>query len=459
VIVTSTDENEAAALLMVEAADLARVKRAELLGLVAGGFARREVWAQAGKYVDGLLADLPRKNGWTLAEHAGDRSPDRMQRLLNHAVWDESAASAVVRDFVIEHLADKFAVAVFDESAQEKKGTMTAGVKRQYAGCVGKVTNAVNVVYCTYATPRGHALVGAVPYLPQEWIDDSERRERAGIDEAVTFRTKPQLALDLLADLHAAGKAPPWVTGDEVYGRDSMLRGFCESHDIGYVLEVACSFRVQLTRGRSIRADHAVKLLQPDAWNHRSAGPGSKGERRYAWAWLATTSPRHHLLIRRSLANPTELAYFYTYVPQGRPVTLPTLVRVAGMRWPVEEDFQTGKGHFGLDHSQVRLYTALRRHIVLTMIALAICAITAAAMRDTTSTLPPEPTSPDDEPPDNPGLIALTVAEIKRLVNLVTRIWQAASHHLHWTWWRRRHQARARWYHKRTRLKRQAAAP
>jgi SRSO17 transposase len=286
-----------------------------------------------------------------------------------------------------------------------------------------------------------------------------QRRAQAGIDDAVTFRTKPQLALALLTALHHADKAPPWATGDEVYGRDGTLRGFCEEHDIGYVFEVACSFRVQLTSGRSIRADHAVKLRQPDAWNHRSAGPGSKGERRYAWAWLATTSPRHHLLVRRSLSNPTELAYFYTWVPESRPVTLPTLVRVAGMRWPIEEDFQTGKGHFGLDHSQVRLYTALRRHIILTMTALAICAVTASAMRDKTSTLPPEPTSPDDEPPDDPGLIALTVAEVKRLFNLVTRTWRAASHHLHWTLWRRRHQARARWHHQRTRLRRQAATP
>lgn len=444
---------------MVEAADLARSRRAEVLGRMAEAFARREAWWQAGKYVDGLLADLPRKNGWTLAEHAGDGCPDRMQRLLNHAVWDEAMVSAVMRDFVIEHLHNEFAVAVFDESAQEKKGTLTAGVKRQYAGCVGKVTNAVNVVYCTYASPRGHAIIGAVPYLPKEWIDDEARRERAGIDPAITFRTKPQLALDLLTELHDAGKAPPWVTGDEVYGRDSALRGFCETHDIGYVIEVACSFRVQLTPGRPTRADHAVSLLQADAWNHRSAGPGSKGERRYAWAWLATTSPRHHLLVRRSLSDPTELAYFYTWMPESRPVTLPTLVRVAGMRWPVEEDFQTGKGHFGLDHSQVRLYTALRRHIVLTMIALAICAVTAAAMRATTSTLPPEPASPDDIPPEQPGLIALTVAEIKRLYNLATRTWRTASHHLHWTWWRRRHQARARWYHQRTRLRQQAATP
>jgi len=153
--------------------------------------------------------------------------------------------------------------------------------------------------------------------------------------------------------------------------------------------------------------------------------------------------------------RPTELAYFHTYVPEGRPVTLPTLVRVAGMRWPVEEDFQTGKGHFGLDHSQVRLYHALLRHLALVMAALAICAVTAAAMRQTTSTLPPAPTGPDDQPPDDPGLIPLSVAEVKRLLNLITRTWHSLTFHLNWNWWRRRHQARARWFHQRARLRRE----
>ena len=105
------------------------------------------------------------------------------------------------------------------------------------------------------------------------------------------------------------------------------------------------------------------------------------------------------------------------------------------MRWPVEEDFQVGKDHFGLDHSQVRLYTALMRHLVLGMTALAVCAVTAAAMREATSTLPPAPVSPDDQPPDDPGLIPLTVAEVKRLLNLLTRTWHGLTRHLHWAWW------------------------
>ena len=439
---------------MIEAAELARTNRDVLLGRMAGVFGRREPRLQAGKYVDGLLADLPRKNGWTLAEHAADATPDRMQRLLYRASWDETAAMGVVRDYVCEQLHDPFAVAVLDESGQEKKGEYTAGVKRQYVGCAGQVTNAVNVVYCTYASPRGHAIVGARPYLPREWADDPERRVRAGVPATATFQTKPQLAVDLVSDLAAAGRLPPWVTGDEVYGRDRGLRAFCETRDVGYVLEVPCSFHIRLGSGRTIRADQAGQLVEPRGWNRRSCGAGCKGERTYLWGWVTTASARHHLLIRRSLTDPTERAYFYCYVPDDRPATLPTLVRVAGMRWPVEEDFQTGKSHFGLDHSQVRLYTALLRHIVLSMTALAICAVTAAAMRRATSTLPPDPTSPDQTPPADPGLIPMTVAEVKRLLNMVTRTCHDIAHHLRWNWWRRRHQARARWYHHRTRLRR-----
>lgn len=438
---------------MLEAANLARDTRDELMGRLAAVFARPEPRAQAGKYVDGLLADLPRKNGWTLAEHAGDHTPDRTQRLLNHASWDERAAMDVVAGFVIETLGDELAVTVFDESGQEKKGERTAGVKRQYVGCAGRVANAINVVYATHATPRGHGLVAARPYLAKDWAADARRRAQAGVPAEVEFRTKPRLALDIATELHAAGRLAAWVTADEVYGRDPGLRDFCEREGVGYVLEVPCSFALTDTAGRRLRADQALALVEPKGWNHRSAGPGSKGERDYLWAWVATESPRHHLLIRRNIHKPTDLAYFYTYVPEGRPITLATLVRVAGMRWPVEEDFQTGKGHFGLDHSQVRLYPALLRHIILSIAALAICSCTAALMRQQTTNLPRPPTSPNQAPPEDPGLIALTVAEIKRLINLCTRHLHPEKLHQWWVWWRRHHQARARWFHQRARLR------
>ncbi|MTD54056.1 hypothetical protein [Amycolatopsis pithecellobii] len=172
---------------------------------------------------------------------------------------------------------------------------------------------------------------------------------------------------------------------------------------------------------------------------------GSKGERAYAWAWLATTSPQHFLPIRKHLVT-GEPAYRSCPVPSGRPVALMALVRVAGLRWPIEEGFEFGKDHFGLDHSQVRLYTALLRHIVLTLAALTVCAVTAAQAK-THAPAPILPTTPDQNPPDDIGLIAFTVAEVKRLFILATRRLLPETHHLHWTWWRRRHQARARRYH------------
>jgi len=248
---------------------------------------------------------------------------------------------------------------------------------------------------------------------------------------------------------------PPWCAGDEVYGRAGDLRTFLEEHEVGYLLRVGCAFHAEAAPGVKTRADQWVaRFARPESWQICSVA-GSKGERAYAWAWMATTSPRHFLLIRKHLAT-GELAYHYCYSPLGRPITLMTLVRVACLRWPVEEDFEFGKDHFGLDHSQVRLYTALLRHIVLAMAALAVCAVTAAHAR-TRAPAPILPAAPDEQPPLDPGLIALTVAEIKRLFILATRRLQSEAHHLRWVWWRRRHQARAKWFHHRTRLHDQAA--
>ncbi len=168
--------------------------------------------------------------------------------------------------------------------------------------------------------------------------------------------------------------------------------------------------------------------------------------------WAPPAAP-HLLLIRRHHLT-GELAYHYCYVPPGRPVTLATLVAVACLRWPVEEDFEFGKDHFGLDQSQVRRYTALLRHTVLAMAALAVCAVTAAAAATRHRPPAPLPTRPDQQPPPDPGLIPLTVAEVKRLFNLITRRHQPEHHHLRWSLWRRRHQARARWFHHRARLRR-----
>jgi SRSO17 transposase len=457
----TTSDLETAAASTVEEAKAACEKLDELMmGGLAGCFARVEPRRQARKYLTGLLSDLPRKNCWALAEQAGDTTPDRMQRLLERAAWDANEAMRAVRRFAVCHLGSPAdAVLVIDESGQEKAGEQTAGVKRQYLGCAGRVANGINVVYASYAPASGHAVISARLYVPKEWADDRERRRVAGIPEDLKFQTKPQLAAEMIKEVIAEGRCPPWVTGDEVYGRDAKLRTLLEDQSTGYVLKIPCSFRVTLPTGQKTRADHAARLVPARAWQIASAGHGSKGERDYGWAWLATSSARHHLLIRRRLTDPADLAYFYCHMPVGRSCSFTTLVRVAGRRWPVEEDFRLGKSDFGLADSQVRRYTALTRHLALAMAALAVCATTAALARSRTSTLARPPTSPDDLPPRDPGLIPLTVAEIKRVFNLITGVWQTIRHYLHWSWWRRRHQARARWFHHRARLRRQAPDP
>jgi len=453
------DISEAAAAAIVEG-ERAAANLAELHGRLRPCFARAQPFGQAQKYLSGLMSDLPRKNGWTIAEHAGDLSPNKTQRLLNHAVWDQDTAMGIVRGFVAEQLGDQpLRVAALDESGQPKQGVATAGVKRQYMGCAGRIANGVNTVYCSYATPGGHALIGARIWIPEDQLADTDRRAALGIPADVVFKTKPQLAQDILADMIADATMPPWAAGDEVYGRSSKLRTFLQDNEIGYVLRVGCAFTVEMPSGRRLRtdavvADHLTKPGHRRRWQVCSV-TGSKGERAYAWAWMATASTRHYLLIRKHLST-GELAYHYCYLPPGRPATLMMLVRVACLRWPVEEGFEFGKDHFGLDHSQVRLYTTLLRHIVLALAALAVCAVTAADAKARTSGSI-LPTTPEDLPPDDPGLIALTVAEIKRLFCLVTRCLQPETHHLHWVWWRRRHQARAKWFHHRTRLRRQSA--
>jgi hypothetical protein len=201
-----------------------------------------------------------------------------------------------------------------------------------------------------------------------------------------------------------------------------------------------------------------VKRLARDSrqWEVRSAGQGSKGQRWYAWAWIAAASPQHCLLIRRHLRT-GDLAFHYCHVPEGQAAAKTRLIRAAGLRWPAEEGFEFAKDCFGLDQSQVRLYTAILRHTVLVMAALAVCAVTAARLRTRTGTQAPAPAAPGQPPPAEPGMIPLTIPEIKRLLAALTTRPLPPGHIIHWDAWTRRHQARARWHHQHARLKRDYA--
>jgi SRSO17 transposase len=462
--VTST-RSEAAAAVRI-GAGLALRKRDELLGLLRPCFARTEPWLQAGKYVSALASELPRVNGWSIARHGRDRTPDRTQRLLNHASWDTSAAMSVVRRFAAEGLEEAarrgrrggMVIGAIDETGQEKAGQATAGVKRQYLGCAGKVANGINTVHLSYVREKaGHALIGARQWIPAEHIADPVKSLVMGLPLDLGFRTKGELAIDVCADAYADGLAFDFVCGDEVYGNCTPLRQFLEAHGQAYVLRVASNFTLALAAGTKLTCAEAARALagHPRRWEVRSAGQGSKGDRWYAWAWIATASPRHHLLIRRHLKT-GELAFHYCHVPEGQILTKTRLIRAAGLRWPVEEDFTFGKDCFGLDQCQARLYTAISRHVVLVMAALAVCAITAALVRDRTDTQAPPPVRPDQPPPAEPGMIPLTIPEIKRLLATLTTRPLPPWHVIHWDAWTRRHQARSRWLHKRARLARNA---
>jgi SRSO17 transposase len=417
----------------------------ELLGRVAGRFPRVEPRRHARALVLGLLADLPRKNCWTIAEHAGQATPDGMQHLLAGAVWDEHAVRDDVRDYLVEHLADPEAVLVVDETGDLKKGARTVGVQRQYTGTAGKVDNAQVAVYLAYATGAGHGVIDRELYLPQGWIDDPARCRAAGVPDQVGFATKPELARRMLERALEAGVPAGWVTADEVYGNSPALRGWLETRQLPYVLAVKATEPLPPASGPPASAARLAKRVPPACWLRLSAGHGAKGRRWYAWSRLALTpadAPNgwgRWLLLRRSLTT-GELAYYVCAGPAGLPLV--ALVRVAGTRWRVEEAFQAGKGLCGLDEHQVRRWCSWYRWVTLAMLAYAFLVVAAV-------------TQHARHPPPL-GLIPLTCNEIQHLfAALAYQPTRDRAHRLRWSWWRRRQQARARACH----YRRQANGP
>ena len=449
-------------------AGLAKGKRDELLGLLRPCFTRPEPFLQVRKYLAGLMSDLPVRNGWSIAKFTGDKTPGRTQRLLNHVVWDASEAMGVVRRFGADGLEaaarrrgkrkGKLEILALDETGQEKKGESTAGVKRQYMGCADGVANGISTVHAAWIREgTGQVLAGFRQWIPEEHFKDPVKSLVTALPLDLRFRTKGELAIEIVDDAAADGLRPDFVCGDEVHGSCTKLREYLEQEKQGYVLRVAKNFRITMGDGTVLACEGAVKkLLKGErCWEIRSAGKGSKGGRWYARAWIGTASPRRSLLIRRHLRT-GELAFHYCYVPEEQVCAKARLVRAAGLRWPAGEESEFGKGQFGLDQSQVRLFHAIARRTVLACAALAVCAVTAALLRDRTNTQAAPPVRPDQSPPADPGRIPLTVPQVRGLLAAATAPSRPPAHTEHSDEWTRRHQARARWFHKRTRLGRDA---
>jgi len=207
----------------------------EVTDRIAGRFARVETRRAACDMLRGLLSPIERKNGWWLAEHAGHETPDRMQRLLRTAVWDDARVRADLRQFAVNQLGTE-GILVADETGYLKKGTGSAGVQRQYTGTAGRVENTQVGVFLSYASTRGRALVDCRLYVPRSWMADPDRCAAAGIPEELEFATKPQLALQMIEEALDAGLRVGFVTADEAYGLDPFLRSALQQRGVGYVL-------------------------------------------------------------------------------------------------------------------------------------------------------------------------------------------------------------------------------
>jgi SRSO17 transposase len=361
-------------------------------------FGRKEPRSQAVKYTRGLIASVERSSTWQIAEATGDRIPDATQRLLYRVDWDADAARDRLQQFVIETYGDPDGIGVVDETGFLKKGAFSVGVQRQYSGTAGRIENCQIGVFLSYASSHGHVFLDRRLYLPQSWCADQKRCDRAKVPASVIFQTKDQLARAMLEHAWAQGVPMRWVTGDEVYGDAATLRDSIAAHGRLYVLAVRSNTVVWLERPRLVEPTQkrygppatdlvlaadappltsvaAIVSSWPDsAWQRLTIADGEKGPRTYDWACRCVVEPRQSmpgpdgwLLARRSISDPTEIAYYLSNAPDGTP--LQTMARVASARYTVEQCIEEAKGDAGLDAYQIRHWQSWHRHITLSMMA------------------------------------------------------------------------------------------
>jgi SRSO17 transposase len=361
-------------------------------------FYRTESRAHAERYLRGLLLPLERKNGWTIAEHTGEKEPKALQRFLNLTPWDADELRDIVLEYAMENFADPRGVLIADPTGFAKKGTKSAGVQRQYSGTLGRIDNCQIGSFLAYANTAGdRVLVDRELYIPEKsWSGDRERCAEAGIPEDVVFATRPQQVQEMIGRVRAAGLPFAWFAADEEFGQNPGLREYLEAEGIAYVMAVPKNTKFTDSRGAGTVISDVPGRLKPNHWQRRACGTGAKGFRVYDWALVNSGDPDHQYMIRRSIDD-GELAFYHCYNPRRE--GFGELVRAAGSRWPVEECFGAGKNEVGLDNYQVRLYHAWYRHITMSMLALAFLAVIRATAKKGTRGLW---TIPGDRPDRHP---------------------------------------------------------
>lgn len=357
-----------------------------LMERIGHRFVRSEARQRAKDYLKGLLSPAERKNSWQLAEAVGDETPYGLQQFVYRAEWDADELRDDLRDYVVEQLGDEHAVLIVDETGFVKKGTHSAGVKRQYSGTAGRIENCQVGVFLAYASQHGHAFLDRALYLPEEWANDRQRCQRAGIPDDAKFTTKPNQAWAMLKRAVEHNVPFEWVTGDSIYGDYRSIRLWLETLPKGYVLAV--SGKEYVNRDwQQHRVGDLLAQLPIEGWTRLSGGDGAKGPRLYDWFLMPLMDPlidgwKRWLLVRRSLSDPTDLTAYACFAPEDTP--LATLVQVAGHRWEIEAAFEEAKGEVGLDHYEVRSWTGWYRHITLACLAHALLVVVRAKAHDTT---------------------------------------------------------------------------
>jgi SRSO17 transposase len=351
-----------------------------------GGLEQRQ---HATEYVTGLLSNLEHKTGEGIA-YLHDKDRQGIQKFIGYWPWDHQPVLSTLAQQVGEQLGEPDGVIVFDPSGFPKKGDKSVGVARQWCGRVGKIENCQVGIYMAYVSRKEQALVSMRLYLPEEWAKDRARRAQAGVPKATKFRTRHELALEML-DEHGSLLPHAWVAGDDEMGRPASFRQELRDRAQRYLLAVPSNTTVRdlemppprySGRGRLPklpfqRVDSWAAALPEDAWASIEVRDGEKGPlvieavKRHV---QAKTSPggtgcEELLFVTRERQADDTFKHDYYLSSADPAVPLKELARVAKAEHRVEECLKRAKGEAGLADYQVRNWRAWHHHQTLALLA------------------------------------------------------------------------------------------
>jgi SRSO17 transposase len=363
-------------------------------------FQRMEQIQKSLTYMNGLLGNVARKNVEQMA--LGMREKVRsLQYFVGQSQWQTEPAIGIHQGLLGETLGEEDGVVLIDESSAVKQGTKSVGVAAQYCGSVGKTANGQVGVYLGYASRKGYSLIEGRLFMPEKWFKEehAEQRKECGVPADLVFQTKPEIGLELLENAVKRGKLPCfWVAADALYGDSPAFRDgvaatgkyyFTAIKETSLIWCTPPKVHVPLWRGHGphptrlrlsdkrkhpVPVKDLVKKIQKQDWVRAVIKEGSKGPIVCDFAFLRVTESRGGLpagplwlIIRRNLDNPAEIKYFFSNAPVSIP--LAELVRVCGMRWPIETIFEEAKGEVGLDQYEMRSWIGWHHHMLLVSLA------------------------------------------------------------------------------------------